>query len=80
MADPHDVENTKLVRRQFMRHHVDINQADVRVSHGVVYIRGVIRKQPNAPYADLRQEVERITRILRQNPNIRDVAIDVTFR
>lgn len=80
MADPNDVSSTRLVRRQFMRHHIDVNLADIRVSHGVVYIRGTIRKEGNAPYASLQEETARVVRILRQNVNIRDVAIDVTYR
>jgi len=80
MADPKDVANTRLVRREFIRRKVNVNQADVRVSHGVVYSRGVIRAEKNADYHDVKEETEKIARIVRQKSSIRDVVIDVTYR
>jgi hypothetical protein len=80
MADPKDVENTKIVRREFIRRKVNVNQADVRVSHGVVYIRGVIRAEKNAEYTDVKAETEKIARIVRQKSSIREVVIDVIYR
>lgn len=78
MADHKDVEVTKLVRREFNRRMIDVTMADVRVSHGVVYIRGTIK--PMRGGGDPRHELEIITRALRSRPEIRDVVVDAIFR
>lgn len=80
MAEPTDVFATKIVRREFNKHLVDVTMADIRVAHGVVYIRGVITAQRGAHYGDVEEETQRIVRILKQRPEIRDVTIDVTYR
>ncbi len=80
MADPKDVEATKIARKEFIKHRIDVTMADLRVSHGVVYVRGLVKKEKGAPYEDLRTEMERIGRILRQRPGIRDVVIDCQYR
>jgi hypothetical protein len=80
MADPTDVFATKITRREFNKHLVDVSQADIRVSHGTVYIRGTVQAQRGAHYHDVEEECKRIVRVLKQRPEIRDVAIDVTYR
>lgn len=80
MADPNDIIATKLTRREFNKHLVDVTQADIRVSHGTVVIRGTIQQQRGAHYADVEEETKRIVRILRQRPEVRDVVLDVTYR
>ena len=56
---------------------IDTAKADVRMMHGVLYIRGIIGKVAGSNIPDLRAEMEHIGRILRQKPEIRDVVIDV---
>jgi hypothetical protein len=80
MADPSDVYATKLARREFHRHHVDVSLADIRVLHGVVYIRGTIGAERTAHYLDVKEEVERIARLLKQRPEVRDVVLDAMYR
>ncbi len=80
MAHAEDVALTKQVRRDFMRHHIDMTLADVRVSHGVVYIRGTLRPEGRNASIDLKAECERIARLLRQRPGVRDVVLDVLYR
>lgn len=80
MADPKDVEGTKLARRFFNKHKIDTTRADIRCMHGVVYIRGQLSAYRDAEFTDLRAEVERIGRLLRSQPAIRDVAIDCSYR
>lgn len=80
MADPNDILATKIARREFNKHHVDVTQADIRVSHGTVFIRGMIQQQRGAHYSDVEEETKRICRILRQRPEVRDVVLDVTYR
>ena len=80
MGDPTDVFATKLVRREFNKHLVNVTMADIRVAHGTVFIRGVVHAQRGAHYHDVEEEVKRIVRILRQRPEIRDVVLDCTYK
>ena len=80
MSDPNDVFVTKIARREFNKHLVDVTQADIRVSHGTVFIRGTIQQQRGSHYHDVEEETQRIVRILRQRPEVRDVVLDVTYR
>ena len=80
MALPTDVEALKLVRREFIKHRVDITRADVFVSNGVIYIRGFLQRERFATYEDLEEETLRIVRLLRQRREIRDVVVDARFK
>jgi hypothetical protein len=80
MADVNDVLATKLARREFNKHHVDVTMADIRSAHGTVFIRGTVKAQKGSHYHSVEEETQRICRILRQRPEIRDVVLDVTFR
>ncbi len=80
MADPKDVETGKYARREFVKHRIDITLADLRVSHGVVFLRGVVQAERGAPYGDVREETLRIGRILRQIQGVRDVIIECQYR
>lgn len=79
MADPKDVESTKIVRREFNRRAIDTTLADIRVSHGVVYVRGTIKPMRGAG-TDVKHEMDIICRALRTRPEIRDVVVDCVFR
>ncbi len=80
MADKHaDVEGTKLLRREFNKRQLDTSMCDMRVSHGVAYVRGTIKAMPGAG-SDVREMVEHAARALRTRPEIRDIVIDVTYR
>ncbi|MCL6518951.1 MAG: hypothetical protein K6T99_03910 [Armatimonadetes bacterium] len=74
-----DVQMTRLVQREIGRRYIDSRQLDVRVIHGVVYIRGIVRKIRGHDVS-LEAEMEIIRRILRSKPGIRDVIMDVTYR
>jgi len=68
-----DIEMTRMARREIARRYVDSSQIDVRVMHGVVYMRGPIRLLRSHPEVDLSEEISIIERILRRLPGIRDV-------
>ena len=80
MADPKDAETTRFVRREFSKHAIDTTLADIRVMHGVVYIRGTLRPDGASRHLDLREDVERICRGIRVKAQIRDVVLDASFR
>lgn len=79
MADPKDVEATKILRREFNKRQLDLTLADLRVSHGVAYIRGTIRLMRGAS-GDVESVVSAIVRSLRSRPEIRDVIVEAIFR
>lgn len=58
---------------------LDMTRADIRVTHGVCYIRGSISTIRGGP-SDVRAEVELVARILKTRPGIKDVVIDATMR
>ena len=75
-----DVETAKMVRRVIVRRCVDISNLDIRVSHGVVYVRGRIDKiRGFSPHVDLSEELTIIQRILHQQPGVRDVVFEVQY-
>ncbi|HMS54886.1 MAG TPA: hypothetical protein PKA27_05755 [Fimbriimonadaceae bacterium] len=80
MADNKDVAGTKIVRSIFARRGIDTSRADLRVMHGVAYIRGTVTAIRGSGVTDVKAECEIIARVLRQKPEIRDVVLDCTFR
>lgn len=79
MADPKDIEATKLVRREFNKRAIDSSRADIRVSHGVATVRGVLTPMRGAE-ASVSEMIEQIRKVLRSRPEIRDVVIDCIIR
>jgi hypothetical protein len=80
MADPNDVRATKAARSEMGRRGIDMTLADIRVTHGVVYIRGTVRALRGSNVRDIRSEMELIARVLRQKAEVRDVVLDCMFR
>ena len=75
-----DVETAKMVKRAILRRCVDASNLDIRVSHGVVYVRGKVDRIRGQPYAiDLGEELSIIQRILRQQPGVREVVFEVSY-
>jgi hypothetical protein len=76
-----DAEMTRAIRREISRRYIDSSSLDVRVMHGVVYLRGWVDKLHGAQgsQVDLKEEMELIHRILVQKPGIRDVIVEVEY-
>lgn len=74
-----DVHMTRLVQREIIRRYIDSSKLDVKAVHGVVYLRGSIRKLRGHD-VDLKHELEVIYRVLRAKPGIRDVIMDVDLK
>ena len=79
MADPKDIEGTKLVRREFNKRAIDTSRADIRVMHGVAYVRGSVGLMRGAE-GSIDEMLEQISKCLRARPEIRDVVIDCSRR
>jgi hypothetical protein len=80
MADPNDVAAAKIARREFVKRKVDLMLADLRVSHGVCYVRGTVSAERGSNIGDLKAEMELIARILRAKPEFRDVVLDCRYK
>ncbi len=80
MKDQNDVRGNKAARSEFSRRGVDLTLADIRVTHGVVHVRGTLQRMSTAHFADLKTECLLICQRLRQKPEIRDVQMEATFR
>lgn len=80
MADRGDVTGTKIARSMFGRRGIDVSRAEVRVMHGVCYIRGPVSAIKGSGVEDVRGECEQVARLLRQKPEIRDVVLDCVYR
>jgi len=79
MADAKDVRGLRVARTELTKRGIDISRADLRVTHGTFYIKGMIGIMRGVACKDLRLEVEHIGRLLRQKPDIKDVVIDCQF-
>ncbi len=77
MVDPKDVHALKSVRAEFSKRGIDTTRADIRVAHGVCHIRGWLSKMPHAAFDSLEEEVHHLVKVIRQRPEIRDVAVEV---
>lgn len=75
-----DAAMTRMVQRELGRRYVDSSRLDVRVTHGVCYLRGVLEKLRFYPEVDLEYEAELIRKLLRQKPGIREVIWEVYVR
>lgn len=74
-----DAHMTRLVQREITRRYIDSTGLNVKAIHGVVYLRGYIRKL-RGHNVDLEHELEIIDRVLRGRPGVRDVIIEVDIR
>jgi hypothetical protein len=77
MVDPKDVHALKAVRAEFAKRGIDITRADIRVMHGVCHIRGTLAKLPHAVFEDLDEEIHHLVKVVRQRPEIREVALEI---
>jgi osmotically-inducible protein OsmY len=68
-----------LVRRELARRPIDCSMVEVHVTHGVVYLRGVVRAVRGHDI-DLQQEITILSTVLRQKQGIRDVINELQHR
>lgn len=81
MRDPKDVGIAKLARHTFSKKGADLTGADIRVLHGVVYLRGslTLDKGNAPPGVPIRKIVQDASDYLRQK-GVKDIVIDVLYR
>lgn len=75
-----DSAMTREVVRDISKRPLDISDLHVNVMHGVVYLRGKVDLIKGYHAAiDLREEVHRLIKMLRQKSGIRDVVCEVEY-
>ncbi|HLK14659.1 MAG TPA: hypothetical protein VKT78_07625 [Fimbriimonadaceae bacterium] len=77
MAD--DKHANKVARSVFNKRGADLSMADIRVSHGICYIRGTIKFFPGRT-DNKEATMSQVIRALRQQAEIRDVICEYTIR
>lgn len=79
MKDPKDVSAVKFLRSELGKKMIDVTQADVRVMHGVAYVRGVVKPVKGGP-EDLKKALDQALSNMRQKGMLKDYVIDCTYR
>ncbi len=79
MAKLEDIRAKKKIRTALNRNMVDITSMDLQILHRVAYLRGVIRPIRGGP-PDVKEEVQRIFRHMKQTGVIADYIIACIFR
>lgn len=72
-------EQRRMVRAQINRRYIDASLLNISVIGGVVYLTGVIKALRTHPDVNLKEEMETISKVLRQS-GMRDVTWDVNLR
>ncbi len=75
-----DSSTARQIRHELFRRYVDTTDIDVRIFHGVCYMRGNLRKLHLYPDVDLEHEAEIIRKIVRQKPGIRELIWEVNLK
>lgn len=75
-----DAYQTRQVKHELTRRNVDFSEVDVRVIHGVCYLRGNMAKFRSHPEVDLDHEAEVIRKVIRSIRGIRDVVWEVHYK
>ncbi|MCX6362204.1 MAG: hypothetical protein NT029_20605 [Armatimonadetes bacterium] len=75
-----DAHFTRTIQRELGRRYVDASLVDVRVMHGICYVRGTMRCLRSHPNVDLTKESETIRKMIRQKGFIREVIWEVDLR
>lgn len=80
MADPNDVRGTKAARSEMGKRGIDMTHADIRVMHGICYIRGTVKAIRGGVSGDIKSAMEMVAKVLKQKAEIKDVVLDCVYR
>ncbi len=75
-----DLRASKFARSLFAKRGLDVTRCDIRVNHGVCYIRGQVQRMSGIVINDLEAELENCAKVLRGRSEIKDVVLDVAIR
>lgn len=80
MADIEDVRATKYARNILGKAGIDLVQADVRCQHGVVFIRGLLKRAPKAQIKFVEQEAILACKKIKGMASVKEVVMECTFK
>ena len=72
-----DARMTRQVMHEISRRYIDSSRLDIRVIHGVCYLRGIIAPLRTHPDINLDHEGEVIKKIIHRHHGIKSVVWDV---
>ena len=78
--DISDLRGTKLARTAFGKRGIDISLADVRVQHGVCFVRGALKALPKWDIHSIEARAREIANILRRSAEIKEVILECSFK
>lgn len=78
--DINDVRATKFARSAFTKRGVDISMADVRVMHGVCFVRGKLKAMPKWNIKSIEHEASFIAGIIKRQPDVKECVLECTYQ
>ena len=78
--DINDVRSTKYARSAFTKRGIDITMAEVRVMHGVCFVRGKLKPMPKWSIPSVEKEAENIAKMIRRQPEVKECVLECTYQ
>jgi len=78
--DINDRRATKYARSCFIKRGIDLQMADVRVQHGVCFVRGCIQAAAKVSMKSVEHEAYLVTQIIRRSPDIKECVLECTYK
>jgi hypothetical protein len=78
--DVNDVRGTKAARSIFGKHGIDLRLADVRVTHGVCFVRGCLCALPKCNVKSVEETANLVCKVIRQQATIKECVLECTFK
>ncbi len=72
-----DARTLRSVQRELVKRYVDCSRLDIRIMHGVCYMRGEVYRLRTHPEIDLDSEIELIRRLVRSQDGVRELIWEV---
>lgn len=80
MADINDVRSTKYARSLLGKKGLDLTQADVRCQHGVVFIRGMLKRAPKQEVKNVEEATAAAAKAIKNSPHVKEVVLECTYK
>lgn len=78
--DINDVRATKGARATFGKFGLDLMMADVRVTHGVCFVRGRIRPLPKRNIPFVEGATNECAKAIKRIPEVKEVVLECTYQ
>jgi hypothetical protein len=75
-----DVRATKGARAKFGKFGLDLLMADVRVTHGVCFVRGSIQALPKVNLKSVEQTTIDCAKSIKQLPEVKEVVLECSYK